>query len=92
LPGLIYDLAKKYTVTPAQILIKWQVQRGWICVTTSMKEERRKTQIQIMGWEMDESDLQKIEVAGREMSYRFFAWGDISAGFGNNGIKYVSVL
>jgi len=75
LPGLVNDIASKYSVTPAQILIKWQLQRGFIPVTSSLNIERQKAQIQLFGWEMEEAELLKIEEAGREKSFRLFGWG-----------------
>lgn len=72
---LLDKLAKKYSVTPAQILLKWQLQRGFIPVTASMNPERQRVQMQLTGWEMDESDLEEIERAGAEKPYRQFGWG-----------------
>jgi len=72
---LLDTLSKKYSVTTAQILLKWQLQRGFIPVTASMNPERQRVQMQLTGWEMEESELEEIEKTGAEMPYRQFGWG-----------------
>lgn len=37
---LIGDLTFRYNKSPAQILIRWSLQRGFVCIPKSVKEER----------------------------------------------------
>jgi len=92
LNNVVDDLSRKYSVTPAQVLVKWQIQRGFITVTSSMNDERRRTQIQLSGWDMGEDELLEIENAGREEPYRYFAWGGGKGSWGEDVVKYESVL
>jgi len=68
------DLAKKYNVTPAQILVKWLLQKGIIVATTSANSERQKKQLDL-DFHLDESEEKLIAAEGAKHPHRFFGWG-----------------
>lgn len=37
---VIIDIAEKHNVTPAQVVISWHAQRGYVCLPKSVKKER----------------------------------------------------
>ncbi len=64
---LIETLALKYNVTPAEICIKWQVQRGVIAIPKSCSEQRIITNINIFGFEMTNEEIASLESLDRGM-------------------------
>jgi len=72
---LLESIASKYNVTPAQVLLKWQIQQGFQVVTSSANEDRQKTQLKL-DFTLDESDIKAIAEEGGKHPVRFFGWGD----------------
>ena len=70
----IEALAKKYKVTPAQILVKWLIQKGYIVITSSADSERQRTQIEL-GFQLEDAESQLIAEEGAKHPHRFFGWG-----------------
>lgn len=62
---LIHDpvvtrVANKVNKTPAQVLIKWAIQRGTSVIPKSSHDERIKENIQVFNWEIPEEDFQAL--------------------------------
>lgn len=53
-------LAKKYGRTPAQILIRWSLQRGFVCIPKSSMPERIAENADVFSWALDEHDMQAL--------------------------------
>jgi alcohol dehydrogenase (NADP+) len=62
---LIETLALKYNVTPAEICLKWQIQRGVIVIPKSCSEQRIISNINIFGFEMTDEEIASIETLDR---------------------------
>lgn len=56
----IIALAEKYGKTPAQIILKWHLQRGIIVIPKSVHEERLAENIDLDGFELSKEDLDLI--------------------------------
>jgi diketogulonate reductase-like aldo/keto reductase len=69
---LIETLALKYNVTPAQICIKWQIQRGVIAIPKSCSEERIISNINVFGFKMTDEEIASIETLDRGLSHYSF--------------------
>jgi len=59
LPELI-RIAEKYKRTPAQIALKWQIQRGVIVIPKSITPERIRSNIDVTDFELEKEDCEAI--------------------------------
>ena len=57
---LFEEIAKKYDKTPAQILIRWHVQGGFVAIPKSVKKERINENTDIFDFELSEADMAAI--------------------------------
>ena len=57
----IKKLAEKYKKTPAQIILRWDIQRGIITIPKSQKSERIKENFEIFDFEMTEEEMKEID-------------------------------
>lgn len=61
----ILALAQKYGKTPAQIVIRWQLQRGVIALPKSTHKERIQSNRDVFGFALSEEDMQAIQALNR---------------------------
>ncbi|KAI9729950.1 MAG: hypothetical protein M1834_006147 [Cirrosporium novae-zelandiae] len=54
-------LAKKYSVTTAQILIRYSLQKGWVPLPKSEHPERIAENADVFGFEITELDMEKLD-------------------------------
>ncbi|KAJ5489198.1 oxidoreductase [Penicillium diatomitis] len=54
-------LAKKYNKTPAQILIRWSLDKGFIPLPKSVTPDRIKANAQVFDFELTPSEVQELE-------------------------------
>ena len=66
---LVKELAAKYGRTPAQIVLRWAVQRGTAVIPKTSKEERLRENIDIFGFNLSAEEMQ--QVAGLNKNRRF---------------------
>ena len=59
---IIKKLSEKYKKSPAQIILRWDIQRGIITIPKSQKKERIKENFQIFDFEMTEDEIKEIDV------------------------------
>lgn len=67
--ALIKGLATKHSKSPAQILLKWAVQRGTAIIPKSSKPERLAENRDMFGWELSDEDMQAVN--GMNQNLRF---------------------
>ncbi|RLU18594.1 hypothetical protein DMN91_008951, partial [Ooceraea biroi] len=56
----VLEMAKAYNKTPAQILLKFIVQRGIIAIPKSTNPKRIQENIQLFDWELEVKDMEKL--------------------------------
>lgn len=57
---ILNKLAVKYNKTPAQIALRWHIDRGTMIIPKSVHKERLKENIDIFDIELDEADLNSL--------------------------------
>ncbi|SFJ71173.1 aldo/keto reductase [Thermoflavimicrobium dichotomicum] len=57
----IQALAQKYKKTPAQIVLRWDLQKGVVTIPKSVKEHRIVENAQIFDFELSPEDMEKID-------------------------------
>ncbi|XP_052448363.1 aldo-keto reductase family 1 member A1-A isoform X3 [Carassius gibelio] len=61
----VVGLAKCYNKTPAQVIIRWHIQRGVICIPKSVTSSRIKQNIEVFDFKLTEEDMRVIESFNR---------------------------
>ncbi|KAI9751364.1 MAG: hypothetical protein M4579_006105 [Chaenotheca gracillima] len=56
----ITKLSSKYKCTPGQLLVRWSVQHGFVPLPKSITPERIRTNGDVGGFEIDDSDMQTL--------------------------------
>ena len=57
---ILNKLAEKYNKTPAQIALRWHIDRGTMIIPKSVHKERLQENIDIFDFELDEADLNSL--------------------------------
>ena len=57
---IIVKCAEKYKKTPAQIVLRWHVQSGFIVIPKSVREEKIKENIEIFDFELTNEEFEEI--------------------------------
>ncbi|RPB28601.1 hypothetical protein L211DRAFT_833574 [Terfezia boudieri ATCC MYA-4762] len=58
---VIKELSKKYGCTPAQLLVRWSLQMGYVPLPKSVRKERIEANKNVEGIEISEEDMKKLE-------------------------------
>lgn len=67
----LQELAKKYNKSPAQILIRWSLQKNFIPLPKSVNESRIKSNIDVFDFELEK---QEVEELGDKNAYYWTEW------------------
>lgn len=65
---VVESLARKYDRTPAQIVLRWHIQRGTIAIPKSVTPSRIRENLDVFGFSLDESEM--AELTGLERNGR----------------------
>lgn len=68
---VLMDIAKKYNRSTAQVMIRWQVQRGIVCLTKSVKPECMAENFDVMNFELSADDMARIQSLDTKTSLFF---------------------
>ena len=63
--GVFTDMAAKYGVSEAQLLLRWGVQRGYAVLPKSMNPERMRQNLSLSGFEIDAGDMARMATMDR---------------------------
>jgi diketogulonate reductase-like aldo/keto reductase len=64
---LLASIAAKYGKTTAQVILRWNVQRGVVVIPKSVHKERIEENLNIWDFELSETDMNAIE--GMDVGY-----------------------
>ncbi|XP_036351105.1 prostaglandin-E(2) 9-reductase-like isoform X1 [Ochotona princeps] len=67
---MICSMAKKYQRTPAQIVLRYQLQRGVVVLAKSFNEKRIKQNAQVFDFQLSSDDMKALE--GLNKNFRYF--------------------
>ncbi|XP_062054046.1 aldo-keto reductase family 1 member D1-like isoform X2 [Lepus europaeus] len=74
---LLNSLGKKYKKTAAQIVLRFNVQRGVVVIPKSFNPERIKENFQIFDFSLTEEEMKDIEALNKNVRYvELFMWRD----------------
>lgn len=62
---IMKDLAEKYNKTIAQIVLRWDLQKGVVTIPKSAKKERIRANADIFDFELTDGDVKKLEKLDR---------------------------
>lgn len=62
---LLQELAVKYGKTPAQVTLRWELQKGVVVIPKSVKEERIRSNAELFDFEISDEDVAKIDALDR---------------------------
>ncbi|XP_069498482.1 aldo-keto reductase family 1 member A1 isoform X2 [Ambystoma mexicanum] len=65
----VKSLAEKYGKSPAQILIRWQVQRGVVCIPKSVTPSRIDQNFQVFDFSLTEDEMKQIGSLNKNWRY-----------------------
>ena len=57
----IASLAKKYSCTPAQLLVRWSLQHGYVPLPKSVTKSRIVENAQIEGFNIEDGDVKEMD-------------------------------
>lgn len=58
---IVNDIAEKHGKSPAQIILRWDLQHGVITIPKSVKEDHIKSNIDIFDFELSDEDMKAID-------------------------------
>ena len=58
---LLVDIAARHGVTPAQVVIRWHVDHGFVAIPKSAKPERIDANFDVFGFSLTDEELQRID-------------------------------
>ena len=63
---VILEIAKNHNKTAAQVLIRWAIQQGTVCIPKSIRENRIKENFDVFDLELTSEEMQEIRAMGRD--------------------------
>ncbi len=64
---ILIDLGEKYSKTPAQIVLRWNVERGLIVIPKSSNPGRQKENLDVFDFELTVKDIEQINSLNKDM-------------------------
>lgn len=61
---VLVDVAARYAVTPAQVVVRWHVDHGFVVIPKSATPERIRANFDVSGFSLDEADVRRLDALG----------------------------
>lgn len=62
----LLSIAASYGKTVAQVILRWGLQRGFICIPKSVHRERIESNAQVFDFELSAADMDRIFALNQE--------------------------
>lgn len=72
---LLVEIGKKYGKTAAQVILRWELQRGIVTIPKSVHEDRMRQNFDVFDFELTDDDMEKIASLDKKQS-SFFSHTD----------------
>jgi diketogulonate reductase-like aldo/keto reductase len=59
--SLIRDLAQKHDKTPAQIVLRWQIQHGVVTIPKSSTKEHIEANFEVFDFELSQDEMDQLD-------------------------------
>lgn len=76
---LLSTLARKYSATAEQILLRWVMDQGCVAITTSSKESRLGGYLEALKFELTPEEVRQVSELGQKKHFRAFWQGRFAA-------------
>ncbi|EMD31285.1 hypothetical protein CERSUDRAFT_89142 [Gelatoporia subvermispora B] len=63
----VVELSNKYHKDPAQILIRYSLQKGYIPIPKSSSKERIESNLQVFDWELEDADVAHLDTLNEDL-------------------------
>lgn len=63
----LYELGEKYLKTPAQIILRWNLDRGLIVIPKSSNPKRQAENLDVFNFTLSVEDMQKIDALNKDL-------------------------
>jgi 2,5-diketo-D-gluconate reductase A len=64
-PALV-EIAARHGVTPAQVVLRWHIDHGFVVIPKSAKPDRIAANFDVFGFALDDEELARIDALGRK--------------------------
>ncbi|WP_298706116.1 aldo/keto reductase [uncultured Veillonella sp.] len=68
---ILNEIGKAHGKTAAQVMIRWQVQRGIVCLTKTVRPERMAENFDVFDFELSKEEMNRIQSLDRKESLFF---------------------
>ena len=62
---MLGEIAAAHGVTPAQVLLRWHLDHGFVAIPKSVTPERIRANFEVTGFSLDEQELGRIDGLAR---------------------------
>jgi diketogulonate reductase-like aldo/keto reductase len=73
----IVELAKKYDCTPAQLLVRWSLQHGYVPLPKSVKKERIVENADVEGFVIEDADVERMDALDEYLVTGELGWSAV---------------
>jgi 2,5-diketo-D-gluconate reductase A len=63
--GTVAGMARAHGVTPAQVVLRWEVQQGIVTIPKSASPERQRENLDVFGFELTEDEMPALAAMDR---------------------------
>ena len=73
----VTSIADKHGVTPAQVLLRWNVERGVVVIPKSVTPKRIAQNAEVFGFGLDDDDMRRMESLDADVTTTPSPWSDM---------------